>query len=94
MAVPTGLEPAVSSVTDWHVNHYTTRPSLKHLILYHNQNNLSSPLREGRKEEKINYIDTINDYKVFEASKKECVASGYCYPTFAAFINTEHGAKL
>ena len=26
MAVPTGLEPAVSSVTDWHVNHYTTEP--------------------------------------------------------------------
>ena len=26
MAVPTGLEPAISSVTDWHVNHYTTRP--------------------------------------------------------------------
>ncbi len=26
MAVSTGLEPAISSVTDWHVNHYTTRP--------------------------------------------------------------------
>ena len=26
MAVPTGLEPAISSVTDWHVNHYTMEP--------------------------------------------------------------------
>ena len=26
MAVSTGLEPAISSVTDWHVNHYTMRP--------------------------------------------------------------------
>ena|GEM_PF-1531066 len=26
MAVPTGLEPAISSVTDWHVNHYTMGP--------------------------------------------------------------------
>ena len=26
LAVSTGLEPAISSVTDWHVNHYTTRP--------------------------------------------------------------------
>ena len=26
LAVLTGLEPAISSVTDWHVNHYTTRP--------------------------------------------------------------------
>ncbi len=26
MAVPTGIEPAISSVTDWHVNHYTTGP--------------------------------------------------------------------
>ena len=26
MAVPTRLELAVSSVTDWHVNHYTTGP--------------------------------------------------------------------
>ena len=36
MAVSTGLEPAISSVTDWHVNHYTTRPYLHNaLILYH-----------------------------------------------------------
>ena len=28
MAVPTGLEPAISSVTDWHVNHYTMGPFL------------------------------------------------------------------
>ena len=28
MAVPTGLEPAISSVTDWHVNHYTMEPFL------------------------------------------------------------------
>ena len=28
MAVSTGLEPAISSVTDWHVNHYTTRPKM------------------------------------------------------------------
>ena len=34
MAVSTGLEPAISSVTDWHVNHYTTRPTLA-LELYH-----------------------------------------------------------
>lgn len=27
MAVPTGLEPAISSVTDWHVNHYTMEPN-------------------------------------------------------------------
>lgn len=26
MAVSTGLEPAISSVTDWHVNHYTMGP--------------------------------------------------------------------
>jgi hypothetical protein len=26
MAVRTGIEPAISSVTDWHVNHYTTGP--------------------------------------------------------------------
>lgn len=26
MAVLTGFEPAISSVTDWHVNHYTTGP--------------------------------------------------------------------
>ena len=26
VAVPTGIEPAISSVTDWHVNHYTTGP--------------------------------------------------------------------
>ena len=29
MAVLTGLEPAISSVTDWHVNHYTTGPWLR-----------------------------------------------------------------
>ena len=27
MAVSTGLEPAISSVTDWHVNHYTMEPN-------------------------------------------------------------------
>ncbi len=27
MAVRTGIEPAISSVTDWHVNHYTTGPN-------------------------------------------------------------------
>ena len=30
MAVPTGLEPAISSVTDWHVNHYTMEPLLQY----------------------------------------------------------------
>jgi hypothetical protein len=29
MAVPTGLEPAISSVTDWHVNHYTMEPLVR-----------------------------------------------------------------
>ena len=33
MAVSTGLEPAISSVTDWHVNHYTTRPMVAEIGL-------------------------------------------------------------
>ena len=41
MAVSTGLEPAISSVTDWHVNHYTTRPFHNALLLYHYFHNKS-----------------------------------------------------
>ena len=42
----------------------------------------------------MDYIDTINDYEIFEASKKECAASGYCYPTFAAFLKTDDGVEF
>lgn len=37
----------------------------------------------------MNYVDTINDYAIYEFSKKVCKENGYCYPTFGAFLNPE-----
>lgn len=42
----------------------------------------------------MNYIDTINGYSIYECGRKICVEKGYCYPTYAAFLNPEDNLKL
>ena len=44
MAVRTGLEPAISSVTGRHVNHYTNRPLLLIARLYYHRVNINASI--------------------------------------------------
>lgn len=38
----------------------------------------------------MNYIDSINGYDIYEATKRECNLNGYEYPTFAGFLNSDN----
>ena len=37
----------------------------------------------------MNYIDSFNGYDVYEATRGECAAAGYAFPTFAAFLGED-----